>query len=63
MKCKRLLAGLLSAAMIAAGTQLPVGVFAAPFEGMESDTQLSLSLKAISPMPLKTGSPFPPTKR
>ena len=45
MKWKRLLAGVLSAAMIAGGTQLPVGVFAAPFTGSETDTQLSLSFE------------------
>lgn len=45
MKWKRLLAGVLSAAMMATGAQLPVGVFAAPISGSEADTQLSLSFE------------------
>lgn len=45
MKWKRLLAGFLSAAMVAAGAQLPVGVFAAPLSGSEEATQLSLSFE------------------
>ena len=45
MKWKRLLAGVLSAAMVAVGAQLPVGVFAAPFTGSEAYTQLSLSFE------------------
>ena len=39
------MAGVLFAAMVAAGARLPVGVFAAPFTGSEAYTQLSLSFE------------------